>query len=343
MQDESSSEFIDAFCDAFEQAWLAGQVPELKEWLNRADASVRPLLLPELLRVDLEYRLKNGHCGFIIDEYVRKFGLEPADISLLKASLLSSVPGGNDETLEADTVALPEANGVSTPRSVDSVLSEIGSYEVLEEIGRGGMGVVYRARHRTLGRLVALKTLPTYGAVDADTLARFRAEAEAAAHLDHPGIVPIYEIGEDRGLPWFTMGLVEGRTLRQRIRDEPFRPRDAAEVVAQIADALVYAHGRGVIHRDIKPSNVMVAADGSVKLTDFGLARLATRDVSLTATNEVIGTASYMSPEQAAGRASAVTETADVYSVGAVLYCCLTGRPPFSGSSTKLMNFMAFS
>ena len=205
-------------------------------------------------------------------------------------------------------------------------------YEILGELGRGGMGVVYRARRVALKRLVALKMILAGSHTSAEQLRRFRAEAEAAARLDHPGIVSVYEVGEHEGLPYFSMALVEGESLAQRVARGPLSPGEAAELVRAVARAIAYAHERGVIHRDLKPSNVLFGSDGQPRVADFGIAKRIDEDSGLTATGQVIGTPSYMAPEQAAGSKD-VGPAADVYALGTVLYTLLVGRPPFQAAS----------
>ncbi len=210
---------------------------------------------------------------------------------------------------------------------------EIGNYEILNEIARGGMGVVFRARHTELDRVVALKMMIAGPLADHSEKQRFRIEAEAAAQLDHPGIVPIFEVGEYHGQPFFTMGYIDGESLAARISREPLEPVAAAELARRIADAVQYAHQRGVVHRDIKPLNVLIDSRGQPRVTDFGLARRVESDSNLTGTGQVLGTPSYMAPEQAAGQVDAVGQPADVYAIGATLYCMVTGRPPFQAAN----------
>ena len=210
--------------------------------------------------------------------------------------------------------------------------ARFGDYELLGEIARGGMGMVFKARHRTLNRIVALKVMAAAELASPDFIKRFRTEAEAAASLDHPHIVPIYEVGEQEGRPYFSMRLVEGGSLDKR--QLPLSPTAAAKLVAAIARAVHYAHQRGILHRDIKPGNILLDADGEPQLTDFGLAKLLEKGSTITRTIAVMGTPAFMSPEQAAGRTKNLTTAADVYGLGAVLYEVLTGQPPFAGGTT---------
>jgi len=213
----------------------------------------------------------------------------------------------------------------------------LGGYEILEEIGRGGMGVVYQARQRGLGRIVALKMiLPPHGPRER---ARFRAEAEATARLSHPNIVPIYEVGQEGDLPFLSMEFVAGRGLDKQLADSLLAPRAAAELLLTLARAVAYAHDQGIIHRDLKPANIVLSGDGTPKITDFGLARLfVPSDAAQEPRTDgppsvaIVGTPSYMAPEQC-GSLGAVGPAADVYALGAMLYEALTGRPPFQGQT----------
>lgn len=212
-------------------------------------------------------------------------------------------------------------------------LAQFGHYELLEELGRGGMGVVYKAKHRTLDRVVALKMIRQGMSAAASDLVRFRQEAQAAARLDNPHVVRVFEVGEFNGQPYFTMQFVDGQTLSQRLADGPLPPREAAALLLPVVEAVQAAHEQGVLHRDLKPSNILIDQQGRALVTDFGLAKRVEGDNSLTNTGAILGTPTYMSPEQAAGSRGRVGPASDVYSLGAILYQTLTGRPPFQGST----------
>ncbi|MGC2627239.1 MAG: protein kinase [Candidatus Udaeobacter sp.] len=219
------------------------------------------------------------------------------------------------------------------PATAD-LLGQFGDYELLEEIGRGGQGVVFRARQKSLNRTVALKVIGLGQWASKAHIRRFRLEAEAAASLDHPCIVPIYEVGERDGSCYFSMKFVEGGQLDEVVKRTPMSIRQAAKLIAKVAGTVHYAHEHGILHRDIKPGNILLDVKGEPHLTDFGLARLLESESSVTHTLEVLGTPSYMAPEQAVGNNAAISKVTDVYGLGAVLYQLLTGHPPFAGGAT---------
>src|SRR3989440_8920542 len=210
-------------------------------------------------------------------------------------------------------------SGVKEAVRAATMLGELGDYELLEEIGRGGQGVVFRARQKSLNRIVALKVISLGQWASKAHLKRFRREAEAAASLDHPCIVPIYEVDERDGSCYFSMKFVEGGQLDEVTRREPMPIRRAVELIAKVARTVHYAHEHGILHRDIKPGNILLDAKGEPHLTDFGLARLVETDSTVTRTHEVMGRPSYMAPEQAVGNNAAVSRVTDVYEIGAVL------------------------
>jgi serine/threonine protein kinase len=215
-----------------------------------------------------------------------------------------------------------------------AILGELGDYELLEEIGRGGQGVVFRARQKSLNRTVALKVISPGQWASKAHVKRFRRETEAAASLDHPSIVPIHEVGEHDGSCYFSMQLIEGGQLDEVVRRRPMSIRRAAELIAKVARTVHYAHEHGILHRDIKPGNILLDKNGEPHLTDFGLARLLDTQSSVTRTTDVLGTPSYMAPEQAAGEHAKISKATDVYGLGAVLYQLLTGHPPFAGGTS---------
>jgi tRNA A-37 threonylcarbamoyl transferase component Bud32 len=233
--------------------------------------------------------------------------------------------GGPPETDEEATV--------DTALSPGARLRYFGDYELLEEIARGGMGVVYKARQTRLNRIVAVKMILAGQLASPEDVQRFHVEAEAAAGLDHPNIVPIYEVGEHKGQHYFSMSFVEGQSLVEKLQDGPLSSGDAADLTRKIAEAIAYAHQRGVIHRDLKPANILLDGTAEPQITDFGLAKRVEDPSGLTATGQVLGTPSYMPPEQVRGEIAEISPASDVYALGAILYHALTGRPPFLADS----------
>src|SRR6184192_1682695 len=245
-----------------------------------------------------------------------------------------------DQENEAANRRMGESARSPSPRFADSpfqsvpMLGELGDYELLEEIGRGAQGVVFRARQKSLNRTVALKVISLGQWASKAHLKRFRREAEAAASLDHPCIVPIYEVGERDGSCYFSMKFVEGGQLDEVVRRKLMSIRQAGELIAKIARTVHYAHEHRILHGDIKPGNILLDQKGEPHLTDFGLARLLETESTVTRTMEILGTPSYMAPEQAVGNNAQLTAATDVYGLGAVLYQLLTGHPPFAGGTT---------
>jgi WD40 repeat protein/tRNA A-37 threonylcarbamoyl transferase component Bud32 len=281
---------------SYQKAVEAGRRPERVEFLRR---------YPELAG-ELETLLSAGQQVGVL-------------LSPLKEAMGSGTPTAG--------LSRADANGVPT------ALPQLPGYEVLEELGRGGMGVVFKARERELDRVVALKMILAGQLASEIDIQRFRAEAQALARLDHPGIVPVYEVGEHDGLHYFTMAFIEGTSLADRLRDGPLAPKEAARLVRDLSGAIVYAHLHGIVHRDLKPANILIDLQGQPKLTDFGLAK-RTHDASdKTGAGQILGTPTYMSPEQAQGNSSGVGPASDIYGLGALLFSLLTARPPFQAAT----------
>eukprot|EP00913_Durusdinium_trenchii_P023448 g22026.t1 len=386
---------IDEICDRFEQQCRAGASPRIEDVLAENAEVDRSRLLRELLLIELELLRDTGEAPTHAD-YAKRF---PGDIAAVDEAVdtirLRHSSAALDETVDVDgdpgeeTYVPRDSSEEPTQVAAQQTVStpkvggrQFGDYELLHEIARGGMGVVYKALQTKLNRIVALKMIKAGELADDDAVRRFQAEAEAAAQLDHPNIVPIFEVGEWRAggvsppVHFFSMGFVDGAGLDARLKEGPLPPKDAAGLIKTIAEAVQYAHDKGIVHRDLKPANVLLAGDrvdtslvdsqqtepgraASVqnippttavenpthaarartarlfvpKITDFGLAKNIAADSGMTATGQVLGTPSYMPPEQAAGKVDEVGPLADVYSLGAMLYATLTGRPPFQAAN----------
>jgi serine/threonine protein kinase len=243
----------------------------------------------------------------------------------------------------ADVTQQPKSNSSRSGRSSRVGVNEVpfrrfGSYELIEVIAHGGMGVVYKARQTGLNRVVALKMILTGTFADSEEIKRFYQEAEAAAKIDHPGIVPVYDVGCHEGQHYYSMAFIEGESLAARIKESPIDPRESARILFQVASAVHCAHEAGFIHRDLKPANILLDETNEPRIVDFGLAKSTLDDSNLTRTGTVMGTPNYMPPEQATGKNEEVTSASDVYSLGAILYTLLTRQPPFvSGNSTETL------
>jgi serine/threonine-protein kinase len=263
----------------------------------------------------------------------------PANTALGESTPASAAPRARPPAGHADTASFERAepptraSGDSAAAPSQAAAPTLPNYDELTFVGIGGMGVVYRAVQRTTERVVAVKFLHGAGAFDPSLRIRFDTEARALARVRHPHIVQVYEVGEADGLPYFSMEYIPGGTLARRLRAEPFAARESARVVAGVAAAVEAAHREQVLHRDIKPGNILLDTDGLPKITDFGLAKLSDRDDGLTLSGNILGTPSYMAPEQAAGRVKEIDARTDVYGLGATLYELLCGRPPFRGES----------
>ncbi len=240
------------------------------------------------------------------------------------------------DALEGIAAAAPDAPATTVPPATIAACDaasglpfDFGGYELIEEVGRGGMGVVYKARQKSLDRMVAVKMiLPSHLSGD-EQIARFRQEAKAAARVRHPNVVQVHEVGECLGRQFLAMELIEGNSLAERIAADPPSPLEAARLMATVARAVAHLHQEGILHRDLKPLNILLDADGEPFVSDFSLAKLVLGDARLTASGVIAGTPSYMAPEQAAGHQGDIGPASDIYSLGAILYELLTGRPPF--------------
>jgi tetratricopeptide (TPR) repeat protein len=337
----------------FEAAWqqsLAGAPPpQIDTYLCQAPEADRPALLADFQRIERDFRQRCDQSPGLTTEL-----LSVADADGQGAA--ADQPGDNGPH-SAATLDLPPINSTATLEHVSGVgpLSQfslapdsctltpgkdgpeegprVAGYDLLGVLGRGGMGVVYLARQVKLNRLVALKMVLAGAHAGPHQLARFYTEAEAVARLEHPNIVQIYEVGEHDALPFFSLEYCPGGSLLQRVAGKPQPPREAAETALQLARAMAAAHDKGIVHRDLKPANVLLSKDGLPKITDFGLAKRLDDDSSQTKSGTLMGTPSYMAPEQARGETHAIGPLADLYSLGASLYELLTGRPPFLGTT----------
>lgn len=308
-------------CDRFEAGWREGERPSLRESLAGLATDLQERAFSELLAVEIEYRRRSdGHPA--LDDYLTEF---PDRAHLVRREFAVF-----DQT-QAGSANVPTAVGgrAAAPATTPVVL---GDYELLEEIARGGMGVIYKARQVSLDRIVAVKLIGSDGAEFEEHVDRFLVEQRAIAALRHPGIVSIHAAGQIDGQHFFSMEFVEGKTLATK-QGEELSGADAARIVRDAALAVQHAHEHGILHRDLKPTNLMLDRGGRVRVTDFGLAKRTRRDSNLTVTGQILGTPSYMSPEQAMGDPDAIDARSDIYSLGAVLYTLLTGHPPHLGSS----------
>jgi WD40 repeat protein/tRNA A-37 threonylcarbamoyl transferase component Bud32 len=360
---------VDDFVQRFEKAWRSGSRPALSDFLP-PDGPDRPAVLVELVHVDLERRLKageaarveeyldrypelggnsdevldliaaeyeqrrRGESGLHIEEYTRRF---PALVGELRVRIgpatiegTASAGGGRDtaDPGPGRPTGGPRARPAPAPPPASPAWPQLAGYQVLGELGRGAMGVVYKVRHLGLGRVEALKMILS----EADA-PRFRREAEAVARLNHPHFVQIYTVGDLAGRPFFTMELVEGGTLTDRLGSTPWQEQEAAQLLESLSRAVHAAHQCGVIHRDLKPGNILLDPHGVPKITDFGLAKDLAGSINQTPSGALLGTPEYMAPEQAEARTGAIGPATDVYALGSILYELLTGRTPFQADT----------
>jgi WD40 repeat protein len=340
---------IEQACTRFEAAWKAGQRPPLAEFLRDGTGPERSELLRELLGLVLAY-CPGGDERPDLEEYLLRF---VRDVEGARGRFPQAPPASppSDQADGQETVTLARAQGTAealgqtgpylpggpaegerSPRPA-APFPRIPGYQILGVLGQGGMGVVYKAQHLGLNRPVALKTILARHQLSEQALARFLLEARAVARLHHPHIVQIHDIGEWDEVPYFCLEFVEGGSLDKKLAGTPQPPRAAAGLVETLARAMQHAHQCQVVHRDLKPANVLLTAEGSPKITDFGLAKQLDSDQAQTQANVILGTAGYMAPEQAAGKSSESDPRVDVYALGAILYEMLTGRPPFKGAT----------
>jgi eukaryotic-like serine/threonine-protein kinase len=325
---------IHALCEEFECRWRKGGRPRIEELVEQAPNGDRPSLLEELLILELELRRAGGERPGL-GEYRDRF---PEGEGRVEAAFAQAA-GASRASRKTMTVPSGAASrDTSCASNTNSNFEVIGDYELLEEIARGGMGVVYKARQRGANRLVALKMILTGQMASPDERERFLREAELAANLDHTNIVPIYDVDEFQGCPFFSMKLIEGENLSRQIKAKrraglAHDPQTAAGLMATIARAVHYAHERGFLHCDLKPSNILIDREGRPYVTDFGLAKRASEDSTVSISGAILGTPSYMAPEQASGSRKGLRPTTDVYGLGAIFYELLTGRPPLTAET----------
>jgi WD40 repeat protein len=332
-------EWVDAVADRFEAGWKSGTPPRIADYLDDTVGEKRSALLHELVKIDQERRAKAGEIR-PWEDYLRAFPeLQHAKTMPSPKWPSMKCPVNSEETrppLPRWSVKLPVIEG----------------YEILAELGHGGLGSVYKARQERLKRMVALKLIRTGAQADPRYLARFQTEAEATARLQHPNIAQIFEVGQQYGVPYLAMEYVDGGTLHEKLLGKPQPARQTAEMIMTLARAMQYAHEQGVVHRDLKPENVLLAsggheppggetaensrpslADCTPKITDFGLAKLVEDGAGVSLSGVIVGTPSYMAPEQAEGKSGQIGPAVDTYALGAILYEMLTGGPPFKGIS----------
>jgi serine/threonine protein kinase/Tfp pilus assembly protein PilF len=329
---------VDDACDRFEMAWQAGLRPRIEDYLGKTLDPERAILLQGLLVLELVYRRHLGEQP-TPEEYLTRF---PESAALIDEALnreRSSPPQNESPTGSFSRSERRWSIRDSTvPPRAEYEFGEVGwpeiaDYDILEELGHGGMGVVYKARQRQLNRLVALKMIRAGIDARPEERKRFRIEAEAVARLHHPNILQIYDIGEAAGLPFVSLELLEGGSLADRLAGTPQPGRPAAELMIILARAIHAAHQAGIVHRDLKPSNILFHRDGTTKIVDFGLAKRLKQEDGHTQSGQLVGTPSYMAPEQAGGQIKEIGTATDVYALGAILYEMLTGRPPFKATS----------
>ena len=364
---------IDRLCDAFEDALAEGRGPCIEDHLAGLPEPACGVLLRHLVALEVAYRQERGETPFPEEyrerfpehiELIRGAfadaqpgeqrasckrlnhkGGRRRDTGIDSPQTGPELPAPESEESSTTSIPPPDLSSMFPVESFQDVAAEcatsipppdlpsIPGHEVLAMLGRGGMGVVYKARHLRLERLVALKMILAGDLAEPEHVARFLTEARAVARLQHPNIVQIHEIGEQDGRHYFSMEFINGGSLDKALAGIPQPPDEAAQLTETLARAMHVAHERGIVHRDLKPANVLLTADGTPKITDFGLAKQLDEEVGRTRTGLIMGTPSYMPPEQAEGKRWKIGPKADVYALGAILYELLTGRPPFGGAN----------
>jgi eukaryotic-like serine/threonine-protein kinase len=350
---------VEQICSRFEAAWKAGHRPLIEDLLGQVGDAERVSLLHELVALEIACRRAAGEQPDQ-QHYANRFPiLDPSWLAAELADQGSATPlsprPSDEQPATLDERRVPDSETTPAALLADDAAPTLGpldlasgshllsagscgppvqvpGYEIVKELGRGGMGVVYLARQAGLNRLVALKMVLQGEHAGVEQLARFQAEAEAIARLQHPHIVQIYEVGQQRGLPYFSLEYCPSGSLEKKLNGTPLPAREAAQLTERLARAMAAAHSKGVIHRDLKPANVLLTDDGTPKITDFGLAKRVGAE-GVTLSGSILGTPSYMAPEQAGGRSKEVSPATDVYALGAILYEMLTGRPPFRAST----------